>query len=218
MSATGPLLVHYWSATGPLLVRYWSTTGQAEVRGNTSTFLHGNLCAVCVLHKKHFLLGHHVLFPISCAMSNARRFVRIDWWKESIRQTYESVCDTPTKKLAGNIVVGVGVGAAAAYLSYRLYRCIRGAPKPDMITLRNPDATIKLKMVGKTKVTGDTRRLRFALPSPHHTIGVPVGNHLFVSAAINGQNEIRSYTPVSGKLNERGTCLEKFGRISCNVT
>jgi len=38
---------------------------------------------------------------------------------------------------------------------------------------------------------------RFALPSPSDVLGLPIGQHISVQAAINGKEIMRSYTPTS---------------------
>lgn len=43
----------------------------------------------------------------------------------------------------------------------------------------------------------DTRRFRFELPSPDHVLGLPVGQHIYLSARIDGSLIIRPYTPTS---------------------
>ena len=43
----------------------------------------------------------------------------------------------------------------------------------------------------------DTRRFRFALPTDEHILGLPVGQHIYLNATINGQLVIRPYTPVT---------------------
>lgn len=40
-------------------------------------------------------------------------------------------------------------------------------------------------------------RLRFALQSPDHVLGLPVGKHILLSASINGKFCMRAYTPTS---------------------
>ncbi len=40
-------------------------------------------------------------------------------------------------------------------------------------------------------------RFRFALPSPDHVLGLPIGQHIYLSAKIDGQLVIRPYTPTS---------------------
>uniref|UniRef100_A0A8D2GMK8 NADH-cytochrome b5 reductase n=1 Tax=Urocitellus parryii TaxID=9999 RepID=A0A8D2GMK8_UROPR len=46
-------------------------------------------------------------------------------------------------------------------------------------------------------ISHDTRRFRFALPSPQHILGLPIGQHIYLSTRINGNLVIRPYTPVS---------------------
>lgn len=38
---------------------------------------------------------------------------------------------------------------------------------------------------------------RFALPHPQDVLGLPIGQHISVSAEINGKDIMRSYTPTS---------------------
>uniref|UniRef100_A0A8D0ZFR4 NADH-cytochrome b5 reductase n=1 Tax=Sus scrofa TaxID=9823 RepID=A0A8D0ZFR4_PIG len=65
------------------------------------------------------------------------------------------------------------------------------------ITLENPDIKYPLRLIDKEVVNHDTRRFRFALPSPQHVLGLPVGQHIYLSARIDGNLVIRPYTPVS---------------------
>lgn len=54
-----------------------------------------------------------------------------------------------------------------------------------------------LPLVEKEEISHDTRKYRFGLPSAEHILGLPVGQHIHLSATINGELVIRSYTPVS---------------------
>ncbi|EPY88527.1 NADH-cytochrome b5 reductase 3-like isoform 2 [Camelus ferus] len=82
------------------------------------------------------------------------------------------------------------------------------------ITLENPDVKYPLRLIDKEVISHDTRRFRFALPSPQHILGLPVGEcspypahmellldqrgqHIYLSARIDGNLVIRPYTPVS---------------------
>uniref|UniRef100_A0A8C0AAZ6 NADH-cytochrome b5 reductase n=1 Tax=Bos mutus grunniens TaxID=30521 RepID=A0A8C0AAZ6_BOSMU len=65
------------------------------------------------------------------------------------------------------------------------------------ITLENPDIKYPLRLIDKEVISHDTRRFRFALPSPEHILGLPVGQHIYLSARIDGNLVIRPYTPVS---------------------
>ncbi|KAF1776054.1 Riboflavin synthase-like beta-barrel [Phytophthora cactorum] len=58
--------------------------------------------------------------------------------------------------------------------------------------------TVHLPLVEKQTLSHDTRRFRFALPSPQHVLGLPVGQHISLRYTDNeGKLVMRSYTPVS---------------------
>uniref|UniRef100_A0A3B3U6R2 Cytochrome b5 reductase 3 n=1 Tax=Poecilia latipinna TaxID=48699 RepID=A0A3B3U6R2_9TELE len=66
------------------------------------------------------------------------------------------------------------------------------------ITLEDPSIKYALRLIDKQVRKGhDTRKFRFALPSPEHVLGLPIGQHIYLSAKINGQLVVRPYTPVS---------------------
>ncbi|CAO2601444.1 NADH-cytochrome b5 reductase 3 [Lemmus lemmus] len=65
------------------------------------------------------------------------------------------------------------------------------------ITLENPDIKYPLRLIDKETISHDTRRFRFALPSPQHILGLPIGQHIYLSSRIDGNLVIRPYTPVS---------------------
>ncbi|NXS59449.1 NB5R3 reductase, partial [Brachypteracias leptosomus] len=69
-------------------------------------------------------------------------------------------------------------------------------PQPA-ITLKDPEVKYALRLIDKEEVSHDTRRFRFALPSIDHVLGLPVGQHIYLSARIDGALVIRPYTPVS---------------------
>ncbi|KAK3864193.1 hypothetical protein Pcinc_030102 [Petrolisthes cinctipes] len=85
------------------------------------------------------------------------------------------------------VVVGTAI-AAKLYLSRR-----RGPPR----LLQDSTVKYPLMLVEKEELTHDTRRLRFKLPSADHVLGLPVGQHIYVSGRIGGQIVVRPYTPVS---------------------
>ncbi|KAG2467790.1 NB5R1 reductase, partial [Polypterus senegalus] len=65
------------------------------------------------------------------------------------------------------------------------------------VTLMDPAVKYLLRLIDKEVVNHNTRRFRFALPSPKHILGLPVGKHVYLSARINGDLVVRPYTPVS---------------------
>mmetsp|Transcript_29837 Transcript_29837/g.43981 ORF Transcript_29837/g.43981 Transcript_29837/m.43981 type:complete len:932 (+) Transcript_29837:87-2882(+) len=78
--------------------------------------------------------------------------------------------------------------------------------KDDVVgtsALNRPKALNKKKkmafaLVEREEITHNVRRLRFALQSPEHVLGLPVGQHMFVSAKIDGALCMRAYTPLTG--------------------
>ncbi|RLN98724.1 hypothetical protein BBJ28_00009345, partial [Nothophytophthora sp. Chile5] len=73
-----------------------------------------------------------------------------------------------------------------------------------LVTLQPPTEvggsppTVHLPLVEKEALSHDTRRFRFALPSPQHALGLPVGQHISLRYTDDqGKLVMRSYTPVS---------------------
>ncbi|GAU92729.1 hypothetical protein RvY_04776 [Ramazzottius varieornatus] len=135
---------------------------------------------------------------------DARKFYDPTWIRDSFQRNADKILDTPQKKHNAKIAVGVIGGGLGLFVSYKLYRCIREHYTADVQTLKGIDTPVKVKLISKKAVTADTRRLRFALPTPHHTVGVPPGNFLAVTADINGKTETRFYTPIDGEHDDRG--------------
>ncbi|KAG8438592.1 hypothetical protein GDO86_004960 [Hymenochirus boettgeri] len=91
------------------------------------------------------------------------------------------------------------LGRIAAYpVTFILNILMRlfGKPKPA-ITLESAEIKYPLRLISKEIISHDTRRFRFALPSLDHILGLPVGQHLYLSARIGENLVVRPYTPVS---------------------
>ncbi|XP_059166940.1 NADH-cytochrome b5 reductase 3-like isoform X2 [Physella acuta] len=96
------------------------------------------------------------------------------------------------------VLVGVGVVAVTAILAKIFLPGLFGSKKKGPpITLKDPTLKYPLKLVDKENISHDTRKFRFALPTPDHILGLPVGQHIYLTARIDGQLVIRPYTPVS---------------------
>jgi len=93
------------------------------------------------------------------------------------------------------LLVGLGVVVVTAVAAkvYLWRRKNRGPPR----ALEDPNVKYPLRLIDKVEVSADTRRFRFALPSKDHILGLPVGQHIYLSARIDGNLVIRPYTPVS---------------------
>lgn len=100
---------------------------------------------------------------------------------------------------------GANVGAQLGTLGYvalssvwlrcsllgKLFHCFAPA-----IRLQSWDGKYPLWLI-KEVISQDTRRLCFALPSPQHIRGLPVSQHIYLSAQINRNLVLWPYTPVS---------------------
>jgi len=90
------------------------------------------------------------------------------------------------------IIAAVAVIAASAFL-VKIYL----SKKKKKITLVDPNVKYPLKLVYKEDISHDTRLFRFALPSKEHVLGLPTGQHIYLSCRIDGEPVVRPYTPVS---------------------
>jgi len=61
----------------------------------------------------------------------------------------------------------------------------------------DPKKWVALPLIEREELSHDTRRFRFGLPSPQHRLGLPVGQHIFLKATIDGKMVMRAYTPIS---------------------
>ncbi|KAH8835340.1 ferredoxin reductase-like C-terminal NADP-linked domain-containing protein [Flagelloscypha sp. PMI_526] len=61
----------------------------------------------------------------------------------------------------------------------------------------DPTKWQQFPLVKKIVISPNTAIYRFGLPSPKDHLGLPIGQHISVSAEINGKDVARSYTPIS---------------------
>ncbi|CAH1176258.1 unnamed protein product [Phaedon cochleariae] len=105
------------------------------------------------------------------------------------------------------LAVSLGVVIVSIVL-YRLYASksshssassssISNKGKSKKILLVDPQAKYKLPLIEKTIISHDTRNYRFALPEKDMALGLPIGQHIQLSARLGEDLVIRSYTPVS---------------------
>uniref|UniRef100_A0A914ZJ24 NADH-cytochrome b5 reductase n=1 Tax=Parascaris univalens TaxID=6257 RepID=A0A914ZJ24_PARUN len=93
----------------------------------------------------------------------------------------------------------VVVSSVAVYLLMKKRIC-RGSCTTDRkknVTLLDPEAKYALPLLSKEIVSHDTRRFRFKLPSEKHVLGLPIGQHIYLSAKVDGKLTVRPYTPIS---------------------
>jgi len=91
------------------------------------------------------------------------------------------------------VLVGVGVVAVSAILA----KIILDKKKGKKVTLVDPNVKYALKLIKKIELSHDTRLFRFELPSPGHCLGLPIGQHIYLSARINDSLVVRPYTPTT---------------------
>ncbi|XP_077994149.1 NADH-cytochrome b5 reductase 3-like isoform X2 [Glandiceps talaboti] len=72
-----------------------------------------------------------------------------------------------------------------------------GGKKGPPQTLIDANTKYPLKLIDKEMISHDTRRFMFALPSGEHILGLPIGQHIYLSARILGSLVVRPYTPVT---------------------
>lgn len=94
------------------------------------------------------------------------------------------------------LIIGITVTAGIGLLTYLWRKRLLVVSTAKKIAL-DPKRKIAFKMIEKHIVSHDTRRFRFALQSPDHILGLPVGKHMYLSARIDDQLIIRPYTPVT---------------------
>lgn len=100
-----------------------------------------------------------------------------------------------------SVVVAFGVIAltTAGVVAYTLWNARKRKPP---VLLKDPAIKYPLRLVDKEIISHDTRRFRFALPTPRHILGLPVGQHIYLSATIDGNLVVRPYTPVTSDDNK----------------
>ncbi|KAM5137953.1 NADH-cytochrome b5 reductase 2 [Mantella aurantiaca] len=64
-------------------------------------------------------------------------------------------------------------------------------------TLLDTNTKYPLPLIEKQEISHDTKKFRFGLPSSDHILGLPIGQHVYLSAKVNGSLVVRAYTPVS---------------------
>ncbi|KUF98977.1 Signal peptidase complex catalytic subunit SEC11C [Phytophthora nicotianae] len=61
---------------------------------------------------------------------------------------------------------------------------------------------VPIVLISREVVSHDARIFKFALPAKDLRLGLPVGNHVFLYANINGKTIVRAYTPISSESDE----------------
>ncbi|XP_030646336.1 NADH-cytochrome b5 reductase 2 isoform X1 [Chanos chanos] len=95
----------------------------------------------------------------------------------------------------------IGVFVLVATVLYMILNPVNsnGQKKQSKFPKTLKDSTVKypLPLIEKEEISHDTKRFRFGLSSSSHVLGLPVGQHVYLSAKVSGNLVIRAYTPVS---------------------
>ena len=74
--------------------------------------------------------------------------------------------------------------------------------KNVLVALENPDTKYAFALAHKENISHDTRLFRFQLPSVKHVLGLPIGQHIYLTAHINDELVKRPYTPTTSDDNQ----------------
>jgi len=96
-------------------------------------------------------------------------------------------------KFRGNPFAQVLAFTFAVVTSLFFYFKFAAKRKPVL----NPQIWQEFPLTKKIVVSPNTAIYRFSLPHPQDVLGLPIGQHISVSAEINGKDIMRSYTPTS---------------------
>uniref|UniRef100_A0A8C4Q4F1 NADH-cytochrome b5 reductase n=1 Tax=Eptatretus burgeri TaxID=7764 RepID=A0A8C4Q4F1_EPTBU len=97
----------------------------------------------------------------------------------------------------GEVQMAGLVIATVIFVAFTIRHLLKPRPTKNPATLQDPSVKYPLRLVDKEIISHDTRRFRFALPSMQHVLGLPVGQHVYLTEKIDGSLAIRPYTPVS---------------------
>ncbi|XP_001601440.1 NADH-cytochrome b5 reductase 2 isoform X1 [Nasonia vitripennis] len=104
------------------------------------------------------------------------------------------------QQIAGPKVLPVlaAVGTLLAVgIAVKLYLSFKDTKKKKKVLLEEPTVKYALPLVEKQIISHDTRLYRFGLPTSEHVLGLPIGQHVHLTAKVNEEVIIRAYTPVS---------------------
>ncbi|XP_026222199.1 NADH-cytochrome b5 reductase 2 [Anabas testudineus] len=100
-----------------------------------------------------------------------------------------------------NLIIPAGAAVFVVVVTV-LYFLLQGSgeekkKKKLPVTLKDPTVKYSLPLIEKQEISHDTKKFRFGLPSGSHILGLPIGQHVYLSAKVNGSLVVRAYTPVS---------------------
>jgi cytochrome-b5 reductase len=89
-------------------------------------------------------------------------------------------------------------GAVGAIVITALYFALGGSSKSKARpAVLDPGNWKEFELVQKVPISHNTAVYRFGLPDPQDVLGLPIGQHISLSAEIAGKEVMRSYTPTT---------------------
>jgi len=81
-------------------------------------------------------------------------------------------------------------------LTWLYYRRQQKRSPRNLQLLTDPNVKHELQLIERVQLSHNTRRFRFQLP-PATSLGLKPGQHIYLSALLNGSVVVRTYSPVS---------------------
>lgn len=97
--------------------------------------------------------------------------------------------------LETNAVLSIVVSLAALALGYFLLAKTASGKRKALSLV--PGAFQEYPLIQKVVLSHNSAVFRFGLPRPNDILGLPIGQHIQISANIDGKDILRSYTPTS---------------------
>ncbi|KAK0198667.1 NADH-cytochrome b5 reductase [Armillaria mellea] len=164
------------------------------------------------MNKPQFLFLLSLLLPFSCLVLVSRKWATYSF---ADLQSQLSAVDLPllgtvdllssTALITAAVVLG-GFALMALFpkgTSFASPVASFASQPPGRSKVLDPSTWQEFPLVKKTQVSPNTAVYRFSLPHPNDILGLPIGQHISISAEINGKDIMRSYTPVSSD-DDRG--------------
>lgn len=105
---------------------------------------------------------------------------------------FTDLCNSQVLPVLAAVGTLLAVGVAV-----KLYLSFKDTKKKKKVLLEEPTVKYALPLVEKQIISHDTRLYRFGLPTSDHVLGLPIGQHVHLTAKVNEEVIIRAYTPVS---------------------
>ncbi|KAL1492238.1 hypothetical protein ABEB36_012719 [Hypothenemus hampei] len=103
-------------------------------------------------------------------------------------------------------LIPIAVGVAVVVSSYVIYHFYfdKKTRKGPRILLEDPNHRYAISLRRRYEINHNTKVFQFSLPEKDMILGLPIGQHVNLSAIVGGDLISRSYTPVSVDYNCKG--------------